>query len=180
MIELLVALSVAALLMVILGRAMSSVIANSEQLHGRLANSAAYVTLRRVLHRDIQGVDTMEKVKLSTGELTFTTRHTMVQDKPLLCTVSWLFSPDGVERREVIEELEYERTMHMLGALTNWNVEFYLSNEERWVGLDSWLISPGAAKERTKWVTAMRMTLQEEGGGPMAMTERFPHVLFTD
>ncbi len=181
MIELLVSMVVAAVLMLVLGRAMSAVMRNAEVLQVRLAESGQYVTLRRLFHRDVARMSLLGDMQVTSDGLAFDTTHMLLRPEPIPCTVQWTFSTtDGVVRREYKEMIDYDASIRLLPELEDWDLELYMSNDNSWTSLASWAISLQAAKERMQWVRAFRLTLRQPGGQSVQIVERLPDVLFAN
>lgn len=171
--ELLVAMALMALLLSFLGQSMGQIILGSDALRGSVMNRRNMVTLRRLFHRDIQNLWDVTTMTMDQGGLEFTTSNCVSTNFPLNVRASWTFSPT-VSRREVIEDMGYDKSLDLLEDVESATIEIWLSEEERWIELDAFVMDSASKESYLKQMRALRLTLVIEGS-TVTMVERLPH-----
>ena len=121
------------------------------------------VALRRLLHRDIQGMGIDKKVTVIPYGFHFSTSNTLLQDSPLDVTVSWIFSDGKIQRTEENQDLKYSRTVVLYTKLSSWGLEFFDQGRSGWTR---------AAISEKVGVRALRLTLTFDGSEPLQFVER--------
>jgi prepilin-type N-terminal cleavage/methylation domain-containing protein len=175
-IELLVSLALIGVLIMILGRAMGEIINNNDALSSTMESVSGSTTLRRILHRDLQGMQPSDQVELTETGFTLITGHNMLSNAPVPMNVEWDFSQNKVLRTETaVSNIDYTKEMDLVPSLEAWKLEAYVSGQNRWIDLTTWQLSKDAASEWAPYVTALRLTLAPENAQEMVMVERMPH-----
>jgi len=175
MIELLVSLTLLALLVLLVGQSMDRIIFNSQQTEARLANADAITGLRRLLHRDLQSWPAERELRVTSNGLVFNSTHNLLQSRPLPMTVTWLFDKARVTRREVNNEMSYSQEIILLQNLREWKLQLY-KRGGGWQDHDSWLLNlASAAEENATAPLALRLILSfGDESPPVEILERAP------
>ncbi len=121
------------------------------------------VALRRLLHRDIQGMTVEKMISVNPNGFRFSTSNALLRDHPLDVEVSWLFLNGKIQRMEESQDLKYSRTTVLYTKLTTWGLEFFNQKRKVWTRAGT-----------TQWGGAMtfRLTLVLDGSAPVQIVER--------
>ena len=157
------ALAVTGVLVVMLGTLINSVGRNTVLLREGGHPLEESVALRRLLHRDIQGMPTEKRMAVTLDGFHFSTSNALLRDHPLDVEVSWIFSDGKIQRKEENPDLKYSRTTVLYTKLTTWGLEFLDQGRKAWVSAD--------ISERSGAMT-LRLTLVLDGSKPLRLVER--------
>lgn len=129
--EVLVSLMIAGLLMAGLGLVMAQTLQNNSILQEVQGPSRKIAALRRLLHRDLRGIQT-PVTPLPEGFL-FKTSHNILMDGPLPVLVEWSFQGGQLTRTESAEDLDYRTKIVLLRSIESWKMEFLDMQQQRWI-----------------------------------------------
>lgn len=173
--ELLVALAVSGLLLAMLGQTATQIMKTGQSLTERMRFNREVVVLRRLLHRDLQSLENLVKLRVSSTGLDFTTSHNLLSDRPLNVRVAWRFSGNRVMRSERKSSISYTNRIQVMERIQRFEVEMFITGDNRWVDITEWRNNMGSIMSRSKRLKALRMTLTMEGGDTITLVERLPY-----
>lgn len=175
LVEVLVALCVAAILMSILARTLNQAMLGSEILASTRQDFERLSTLQRMLHRDIQGIDASSSLVFETNSFSFITSNTLLMPAPFPVRVTWNFKDNSLVRLEQREEISYERKSTLIDSLGDFQVFIYRASSGEWEQLN--VVALASAKEDIVpgMYSALRLVLSPDSSSPAIFLERFPY-----
>lgn len=145
LLEVLVALVLAAILALMVSRIMDTAVQSSEGVRRAEDESRRIITLRRLLHRDIQQLDWRQPVAATPESIVFTTRHHHLHGGPLALQVRWLVGNGSLIRQESAPALGYTREMSLWPRSdASLRIEAFHPTQRDWVPADAVLPRPGS------------------------------------
>jgi prepilin-type N-terminal cleavage/methylation domain-containing protein len=132
-IEVIVSLFITGLIMGALGLVMGQIVQNDTNLRATQGASSQEAILRRLLHRDIQGIQ--KPLQVAAGGFTLNTSHNMLLNGPLPVDVAWTFTGGQVRRYEVDESLDYSVEQVLIPKLKSWRLSVLDPKQNRWLNL---------------------------------------------
>jgi prepilin-type N-terminal cleavage/methylation domain-containing protein len=165
-IEVIVSLFITGLLMGALSLVMGQVVQNDTNLRASQGASGQEAVLRRLLHRDIQGIQT--PLQVTTEGFSLNTSHNMLMNSPLPVDVAWSFTGGRVRRYEVNNELDYSMEQVLIGRLKSWRLSVLDPTQNRWLNLIG-----SSMKDLTAEFTGIYMLLETDTT-TMEIVERIP------
>lgn len=187
LLEVLVALTIGAILAFLLAKTLGSAVAGSEGIERSRQQSRQLLTLRRLLHRDLQAIDWNQPVICTRNAVSFVTTHNHLVDGPLAVSVAWTAANGTLWRRESQEALHYRRDMPLLpGMSLSMTLEVYDTARRGWAAGEARLPPRHGDSAVTFIPEAFRITLSPlaatralvgRGAQDLRFIERIPHAL---
>ena len=172
LIELLAALALTAILLASLSMVMGQVVKNNELLMEHLGVSKDISTLRRVMHRDLQGLLVHgQNFELTSKSMGFMTTHNLLMPAPFPVKVTWGMDSDGLYRREENAGIQYLSQTLFSEDIDRWDIDIFDMNRDNWVTLQNLLMS-----ESKPLPVAFRIRFSNEEGMETTIVERIPYV----
>jgi prepilin-type N-terminal cleavage/methylation domain-containing protein len=165
--EVLVSLVIAGLLMAAIGMVMTQVVQNDAMLEEVQGASTRTATLRRMLHRDFQGMQ--GDIEPTPDGFTFPSTHNLLMDGPLTVQVSWSFTGGRVRRAESHEDMEYRLNQVLASGLKMWRMSVLDLKRNRWIDL---LSAPLDQLDVQAGAVRLDLVL---GGEALSILERIPY-----
>lgn len=169
LIEILVGLAVAGILASIIAGVMGQGILTSETLLRESRSETQKTVLRRLLHRDIKNMVWESDLEPTPDGFRINTGHNTLTSCSLPVETFWNFSNGKIIRFEESQELSYEKKQILSHELNYSELEFLSFEDNRWIRLESWLMSSDRAGPR-----AMRVRLEFDDGTKFEMVEHLP------
>lgn len=176
LVEVLVALCVSAILMALLARTLHQTMLNSEILAGARHNSEWAITLRRILHRDIQGMGASSSLRLDSNSFSFITSNTFLMPVPFPIVVTWSFKDKRLVRIETRKEIAYEKSDTLVSSLEKVDISFYQVKSKEWIPLNVAALNSEDEDVTPGKYSAVRIVLFSNGDNAEKLIERFPNV----
>ncbi len=169
LIEILVALAVAGILASIIAGVMGQGILTSDFLLKESRSETEKTVLRRLLHRDIKNMVWNSELEPAPEGFRINTGHNVLTPCSMPVDAFWDFSDNRITRHEENQDLSYAKKQILSRELNSFQLEFLTFEDNRWIRLDSWLISSDRPGPR-----AIRVTLEYSDGKKFQIIEHIP------
>lgn len=139
-VELLIALVIAGFIMSMVVRVMDNVIGNHEGLVSRTDANIETLRLRRLLHRDLAGMQG-KTLRVQDNGFSLKTSHNLLSDTPQVVDVEWEAEGGSLLRREFVKSMGYTKEIVLVTGIRSFSMRILDSGGQRWMELRSWLLS---------------------------------------
>lgn len=187
MLEMLVALTIGAVLAFLLARTLDSAIVSSERIDQSRIEARQLQVLRQLLHQDLQGIDWNKPVVCTRNTITFVTTHNHLIDAPLAAAVEWTARNGTLWRQESIPTMEYQRDMLLWPEATvSMKLDVFDQSRNGWVAAEALLPVRRETEPLVFIPEAFRITLSPQGAfraapgrlsRELTFIERIPHAM---
>jgi prepilin-type N-terminal cleavage/methylation domain-containing protein len=174
LVEMLVALAVSGAVLAIIAVSVERVAGTGSELSQRSTELGRRLVLRRLLHRDLQGINDLSSLAFSDHGLSFTTSHNHLLEAPLPVRVTWSFADREILRSEELEELEYRSAVVLARGLEEWDYRGWDDSRRTWLSRNT-LVRRGGNPEEENPPSALILKLRF-GENLLEITERLPYV----
>jgi type II secretory pathway component PulJ len=166
-VEVLVSLLLTGILMATISMVMGQVVSNDDILKSSQGKTVQAATLRRILHRDISGMQ--KPLAPSATGFTLISGNNHLGAGPLPVNVEWILDGNTLYRRESESELDYASTMVLASGLRGWQLEVFDIVRGAW-------IDPRSLPSPVPKLSGLRLSLVLADATQLRIVERIPHV----
>lgn len=140
LVEMVVALTLAGILAAMVSAALNRGLFSGEALIGEADQQKPFVTLRRLLHRDIKSRKLGSDILPTSSGFRLSTTHNLLRSAPLPVMVEWSFHRDRIVRREENPDLNYRSSQVLSRDLQAWELSFYSRKSDQWIDHRLWIM----------------------------------------